>query len=89
MEILNLLLLIATGGFAGWAATRLFKTDMQNSIYTYVIIGVIGAVIGKLVIEFVGFEVTGDGVVVDFIVALIGAVILVGTSKLVAGKLSR
>jgi uncharacterized membrane protein YeaQ/YmgE (transglycosylase-associated protein family) len=89
MDILSFLLLLVIGGLAGWAATKLFKTDKQNSVFTYVLIGVIGAVVGKLLIELAGFEIVGSGVVVDFIVAFVGAVVLVGLSKLVAGKILR
>ena len=89
MDILSFLLLLVIGGLAGWAATKLFKTDKQNSVFTYVLIGVIGAVVGKLLIELAGFEIVGSGVVVDLIVAFVGAVVLVGLSKLVAGKILR
>lgn len=87
MDVLSFLLLLVIGGLAGWAAAKVFKTDKHNTILTYVIIGVVGAVIGKLLIEFVGFEIVGSGVIVDFIVAFVGSVVLVGISKLMAGKI--
>lgn len=87
MDVLNFLLLLVIGGLAGWVAAKLFKTDKQNNILTYVLIGVMGAVVGKFLIEFAGFEIVGDGVIVDFVVAFVGAVVLVGLSKLVAGKM--
>lgn len=86
-EALSFLLLLVIGGLAGWAAMRLFKTDKQNNVFAYILIGVIGAVIGKLLIEAVGFEMVGEGVIVDFIVAFVGAIVLVGLSRFVAGKL--
>lgn len=86
-ELLSFLLFLVIGGLAGWAATRLFKTSKQNSVFIYILIGVIGSVVGGILIEAAGFEAVGGGVVVDFIVALVGATVLVGLSKLVAGKL--
>lgn len=85
--MLNFLLFLVIGGVAGWAATRLFKTDKQTSVVAYVFIGVIGAVVGKFILGFVGFVAVEEGVIVDFIVAFIGAASLVGLSKLIAGKL--
>lgn len=85
--ILQFALVIVIGGVAGWLATRLLKAD-KHSPFMYVVLGVIGAVVGKAIIEFVGFEIVGQGVVVDFVVALVGALILVGVSKLVATKVA-
>lgn len=89
MDVLSFLLTLVIGGLAGWAVTKLFKTDKQNGLFTYVLIGVMGAVVGRMLIEFAGFEIVGSGVVVDLIVAFVGAVVLVGLSKLVAGKVLR
>lgn len=75
------------GGLAGWVAARALKAGKQNSVVVYVFIGAIGSVIGKLILEFVGFEVVGGGVIVDFVVAFVGAVVLVGVSKLIAEKI--
>lgn len=86
MEVLDILLLFVIGGFAGWVATKLFKNDKQHGIVAYIAIGVVGAVVGKYLLGFLGFEATGDGVIVDFIFAFVGAVVLVGISKLIAGK---
>lgn len=47
----------------------------------------IGAVVGEMILELVGFEIAGEGVIIDFVVALVGAIVLVGISKLVASKL--
>lgn len=83
---LSFALVIVIGAVAGWLATKLFKTDKQNNIFMYAVLGMLGAVIGKIIIEFLGFEIVGQGVVVDFIVSFVGATILVGVSKLIAGK---
>lgn len=85
--LLNIVLVIVIGGVAGWAATRLFKNDKQTSTFMYVVLGILGAVIGSFVIRFLGFEAVEGGVIVDFITAFIGAVILVGASKFIASKL--
>lgn len=87
MDILSFVLFLVVGGFAGWAASKIFKVDRNGSALTYVILGIIGAVVGSFVFQLLGFEVVGEGVVTDFIVAFIGAVVLLGLSRLVAGKL--
>lgn len=87
--VLRFVIVVLVGGVVGWLATRLFKADKQNSIFMYAVLGVIGAVVGKIIIEFLGFEVVGQGIVVDFIVAFVGATALVGVSKLVAEKIAK
>ncbi len=87
MEILSFILLLVIGGLAGWAATKLFKNDKQHGVVAYIAIGVVGAVIGKYLLGFLGFKAIGEGVIVDFIFAFVGAVVLVGVSKFIAGKL--
>lgn len=84
--LLNIMLSLAIGGLAGWAATRLFKADNRNSVFVYIAIGIIGAAVGRLLIKVAGFEAVGSGVVTEFIVAFIGASALVGLSKIVADR---
>lgn len=87
--IFSFALIILVGGVAGWLATRLFKTNKDTSLFMYVVLGMLGAVVGKAIIEFVGFEVVGEGLVTDFIVAFVGATVLVGVSKLLAEKIAK
>ncbi len=74
---------IILGGLAGWVASMIAKTDKSMGIFANIIVGVIGAAIGGFVFSLVG----GSGVtgfnIYSFIVALVGALILLWLIRLV------
>lgn len=77
---MNILLWIVFGGLAGWVASLIVGTDAQMGIVTNVIVGIVGAVIGGYLADWIGASGTPGTdrptTVIAFIFAVIGAVIL-------------
>lgn len=64
---------IIIGGFAGWIASSLMKTD--TGIFMNIVLGIIGAAIASFIFSFVG---VGFGGWIGYLVAgVIGACILI------------
>lgn len=73
---------IILGGLAGWIASMIQKTDGQMGILANIVVGVVGAFIGGFVFSLFGGEgVTGFNIY-SFLVALVGAVILLWLVKM-------
>ncbi len=81
---MGIILWIVFGGVVGWIASLIMKT--RGGIFMDIIVGIIGAVIGGFVMSLVG----GVGVVgfnlYSFLVALLGAIILLAIVKAVSGR---
>jgi uncharacterized membrane protein YeaQ/YmgE (transglycosylase-associated protein family) len=81
---MGIILWIVFGGIVGWLASILMKT--RGGILLDIVVGIIGAVIGGFVMSLVG----GAGVfgfnLYSFMVALLGAVILLAIVKAVSGR---
>lgn len=76
------LVAIVVGGVAGWLASIVMRRDASMGILMNIIVGVIGAVIGKLLLPLVG--VSGDANwIAWFIAAIIGAIVLLAIINLV------
>lgn len=83
---MNILVWIIFGAVVGWVASMLTKTDQQFGAIANILIGIVGAFIGGMISQSLG----GSGVtgfnIMSFIVALIGAVILLGLYHLIARR---
>ena len=78
---MGILLWIVFGGIVGWAASLLMNTDSQQDIMLNIIIGIVGAMIGGWLMSSLGeSSVTGFNLY-SFIVALLGAVVLIGVTR--------
>jgi len=79
---MGLLLWIIFGGLVGWVASMVMGTDARQGIILNIVVGIIGAVIGGYVMSMLGEGgVTGFNLY-SFLVALIGAVILIAIARL-------
>lgn len=76
---------IIIGGLAGWVASIIMKTNASMGLLANIIVGIIGAVIGNLLLPVFGVSGTEGFTIYSFIVALVGAVILLFILKLVRG----
>jgi uncharacterized membrane protein YeaQ/YmgE (transglycosylase-associated protein family) len=67
---------IILGGLAGWIASMIAKTDKSMGVFLNIIVGIVGAGVGGFLFNMLGGQgVTGFNIY-SFIVALVGAVIL-------------
>ena len=81
---------IIIGGLAGWVASKFMGTNAQMGIMLNIVVGVVGAIIGGFILGKVfGLNVEGGGWFFTFLIALIGAVILLFLVKLVTGNRAR
>lgn len=73
MDIINLIIFLAVGAFAGWLAGNIMKGSGFGLI-SNIIVGIIGAVLGGFVFGLLG--ITTGGLLGAIIMATIGAVFL-------------
>ena len=77
---------IILGGLAGWVASKIMGNDKQQGLLGNIIVGIIGAGIGGFIVSMIGGEgVTGFNVW-SFVVALLGAIILLWLWRMITGK---
>ncbi len=79
---MEILIWIVFGALVGWVASLIMGTDANQGALANIIVGIIGAIIGGFVArQFGGSGVTGFNMS-SFLVALLGAVTLIGVLKL-------
>ncbi len=71
------------GGVVGWVASLIMHTDGQQGIILNVIVGIVGAMIGNWIATQMGFATGGPYSITSFVVALIGAIILIAVVKMI------
>jgi uncharacterized membrane protein YeaQ/YmgE (transglycosylase-associated protein family) len=78
---MNLLLWILLGLIAGWLASVIMKTNAQQGPILDIVLGIVGAVVGGLVMNLLGFSgVTGFDIG-SILVATLGAVVLIAIGR--------
>jgi uncharacterized membrane protein YeaQ/YmgE (transglycosylase-associated protein family) len=83
---MGIILWIIFGGLVGWIASIVMGTDSQQGILLNVVVGIIGAFVGGwLASAFGSTGVTGFNLY-SFVVATIGAVVLIALVKAVTGR---
>ncbi|MFC7959027.1 GlsB/YeaQ/YmgE family stress response membrane protein [Rhodococcoides kroppenstedtii] len=80
---------IIIGGLAGWIGSKIMKTDAQQGIILNIVVGIIGGLLGGFLLQAVGVDVAGGGIIFSFVTCLIGACILLFIVKAVTGRGSR
>lgn len=80
---MELLIWIVFGGLVGWVASMIMNTDSQQGIFLNIIVGIIGAFLGGWVMTMMGEQGVSGFNIYSFLVALVGAVALIGLVKLV------
>jgi uncharacterized membrane protein YeaQ/YmgE (transglycosylase-associated protein family) len=76
------LIAIIVGGVAGWLGSIVMRRDASMGIVLNVVVGIIGAVIGKLLLPLVG--ISGEASwLAWFVAAIVGAIVLLGIVNLV------
>lgn len=77
---------IIIGGLAGWVASMIMKTDGSMGLLMNIVVGVIGAIIGNLLLPVFGVTGTTGFSLWSFVVALVGAMVLLFIVKLFTGR---
>lgn len=78
---MQIIIWIVFGGIVGWVGSLIMGTDDQQGIILNVVVGIIGAVLGGFIMNFFGESgVTGFNLY-SFMVALVGAVVLLAIVK--------
>jgi uncharacterized membrane protein YeaQ/YmgE (transglycosylase-associated protein family) len=76
---------IIVGGIIGWLASKIMKTDEQQGILANIVIGVIGALLGRWVFADLlgigGATAAGEFSLAGLLWGIIGAVILIAILK--------
>jgi uncharacterized membrane protein YeaQ/YmgE (transglycosylase-associated protein family) len=74
-------------GLVIWALARLFKPGRQNlSILATLGLGLVGSLIGGLIAQLFGTGSIWELNILGFVLAVVAAVLLVGTAEAVTGK---
>lgn len=81
---MHLIVFLIIGGIAGAVAWRLMSGHGYG-IVVDVILGIVGSFVGGLIVSTL-FGITGGGLIASFIIALIGACIVVGILHLVTAR---
>mgnify|MGYP001177776907 CR=1 FL=1 len=77
---------IILGGLAGWIASKIMGTDAEQGVVMNVIVGIVGAFIGGFIMSFITGETDFGFTIGTFLVALLGAIVLLSVYKLIAKK---
>ena len=89
MDGLGIIGWIVLGGLAGWVASMIAGTNGRQGLLGNIVAGIIGAFVGGFVFNlFGGSGVTGFNIW-SFIVAVVGAVIVLAIWKAISGRGAR
>ncbi len=78
---MGILLWIIFGALVGWIASMIMRTNDEQGAILNIVVGIIGALLGGFVARALGMEgVTGFNLS-SFLVALVGALLLLGIVK--------
>ncbi|KKS94843.1 MAG: Transglycosylase associated protein [Microgenomates group bacterium GW2011_GWC1_43_13] len=78
---MGIIIWIIFGALAGWIASVIMKTDAQQGALMNIVLGVVGALIGGLVMNFLGYGGVSGFNLYSLIVAVFGSVILIWIGK--------
>lgn len=80
---MEILLWILFGALVGWVASLIMSTDGQQGTLLNIIVGIIGAVLGGFIMNIFGASGVSGFNLYSFVVAVIGAITLLGILRLV------
>jgi uncharacterized membrane protein YeaQ/YmgE (transglycosylase-associated protein family) len=78
---MNWIVTLVIGGIIGWLASLVMKTDAQMGLVANVIVGIVGSFLGFWLAGLLG--VAAGGAMGAYLIAVIGAVVLIGILKAV------
>jgi len=74
---MGIILWIIFGALVGWIASMIMKTDAQQGAVLNIVVGIVGAVIGGWIMSSFGEGGVSGFNFYSFLVALLGAVVLI------------
>ena len=77
---------IVLGGLAGWVASMITKNNERMGIFWNIVVGIIGALLGSWILSLVGGTQQMTFSLTTFLVALLGAVVLLFLVNLFRGR---
>lgn len=77
---------IIIGGLAGWIASKFVGTDAEQGIIGNIVAGVLGGIVGGFVFNLLGGKGVDGFSIWSFLVALVGAIIVLSIWKAITGK---
>lgn len=81
---MSLLVYVIFGGIVGWVASLIMRTDANQGIFLNIVVGIFGALLGSWLFGMFGEGgVTGFNLY-SFIVALVGAIVLIAIVRAVS-----
>ncbi len=78
---MDIILWIIFGAIVGWIASIIMKTDAQQGAILNIVVGIVGAVLGGWLMNTVGEGGVSGFNLYSFLVALVGAVVLIAIVK--------
>ena len=81
---MSIIVWIVIGGLAGWVAGMIMKTD--GSLVKNIVTGIVGALIGGFIMSFFGAEGFTGFNLWSFVVALLGAIVLIAVINLFTSR---
>lgn len=75
---------IILGALAGWVAKLIMKEE--GGLLKNIVLGIIGGVLGGGIVQFLGGENINDFSPYSFVVAVLGAILVIYIFRLISGK---
>jgi len=78
---MGIILWIIFGAIVGWIASIIMSTNQQQGALLNIVVGIIGAVIGGFLMNWLGYGGVSGFNIYSFIVAILGAIVLLAIVK--------
>jgi uncharacterized membrane protein YeaQ/YmgE (transglycosylase-associated protein family) len=86
MDLWSILVWIIVGGLAGWVASKIVGTDKDQGAIGNIVVGIVGALVGGFLVGLLGGAGFTGLNLWSFLVALLGAVVLLFLWKALTGR---
>lgn len=78
--MMEFIIAVIVGGIVGWLGSLVMKTSAQMGIIANVVVGIIGSSLGFWIAGLLGLG--ASGAIMRWVIAVVGAVILIGILKM-------
>ena len=85
MGVWDIITWVVIGGLAGWVASIITRTDASQGLLGNIVAGIIGGFVGGFIMELLGGSGFTGFNLWSFIVALIGAIIVLFIWRAISG----